>query len=722
VPAIFEFHSGSPLPLGASVASDGVNFAIFSRNATAVTIVIYETAEDDMPIIKHELDPKENQTGDIWHCFINGARAGQWYGYFIDGDYDPKSGKRFNVNKLLLDPYAKAVKIKEPLNLEEMFAYDKTSKLEDLSFSKLRSDRTAPRACIIKHTPEQIIRHRRRKLKDHIIYEMHVRGFTVNPNSGVADPGTFKGIIDKIPYLQELGVTAVELLPIHAYDDKSVLRYAPDGTPLTNYWGYDPIAFSALHETYCANKAPHGAIEEFKAMVNEFHKADIEVIIDVVFNHTGEGNEFGPTVSFKGIDNPMYYMLDNGRHYKNYTGCGNTMNCSHSVIREMIVDSLVYWVVEMGVDGFRFDLASVFSRDADGNLIQNAPLVEKIAENPVLRDVIIIAESWDAAGAYQLGSFGGYRWAEWNGAFRDDIRSFIKADIGSLKSVIERITGSPSMFLTSSKFPANSINFITCHDGFTLNDLVSYQEKHNLENGEENKDGYNDNRSWNCGIEGETSDPKILKLRKKQMKNSLALLMVSLGVPMITAGDEFCRTQLGNNNAYCQDNEMSWLDWSLLEKNKDLFRFVKNMIVFRKQNSSLRRRHFYYVPEEIDMDKFRDLVWFNEKGEEPDWQPDLYHIGFLIKGWTPIEGSIEKGNQDIFIILNSHWDPHTYILPKIKGKRWYFVCDTDKDSPNDMVEFGKSSLLSNQNDYTAQERSVVILISKTDSKFGRRGS
>jgi glycogen operon protein len=410
----------------------------------------------------------------------------------------------------------------------------------------------------------------------------------------------------------------------------------------------------------------------------------------------------------------MYYMLDNGRHYKNYTGCGNTMNCAHSVVRDMIVDSLVHWVMEMGVDGFRFDLASVFSRDAEGNLIQNAPLVEKIAENPVLRDVIIIAEAWDAGGAYQVGRFGGYRWAEWNGAFRDDIRSFIKADLGSLKNVIERITGSPAMFLTSSKFP------VTCHDGFTLNDLVSYQEKHNLDNGEKNQDGYNDNRSWNCGVEGETTDPKILKLRKQQMKNAVALLMISLGVPMISAGDEFCKTQKGNNNAYCQDNEISWLDWSFLEKNKDFYRFVKNAIGLRKHTPALRRRHFYHVPEDIDMEKFRDLLWFDENGEEPDWQPDLYHVGFLIKGWTPLEGSIDKKSQDIFVILNSHWEKHLYLLPKLKGKRWYFVCDTSKESPDDIAEFGKSVLLNSQNDYEVAPRSVVILVSKADAKFARR--
>ncbi len=706
--------------MGTSVTDHGVNFALFSREATGVTLVVYEHEKDEMPAFSHVLDPKINQTGDIWHCFVKHLKEGYWYGYFVDGVYDPKSGKRFNSNKLLVDPYARAVILDHPLQIEEMYAYDRKSPLADLSFSKVRSDRVAPKACIIKSQPNEGVRHKRRKLKDHIIYEMHVKGFSFNPNSGVSYPGTFRGIIEKIPYLKELGITAIELLPIHSFDDKSVTRHGPNGEELRNYWGYDPVSFSSVHLSYSSVKEIRTAIREFKEMVNALHESGIEVILDVVFNHTSEGNELGPTFSFKGIDNSIYYMLENGRRYKNYTGCGNTLNFTHPVVRDMVVDCLLYWVVEMGVDGFRFDLASVFSRDINGNIIHNAPLVEKIAEHPVLRDVIMIAEAWDAAGAYQVGKFGGVRWAEWNGKFRDDVRSFLKADIGSLSNVAERITGSPSMFL-SSKFPSNSINFVTCHDGFTLYDLVSYNEKHNLANGEKNKDGHNDVRSWNCGIEGETADPAINRLRFKQMKNAMALTMLSLGVPMMTAGDEFGRTQKGNNNAYCQDNEISWLDWSLLEKNKGLFRFVKNIIGFRKHNTPLRRRHFYNVPEGTDLEKFKDLKWFGENGEDPKWSPDNYTIAFLIKGWTPIESSDEKKCHDIFVIINSHWEPHTYILPKIKSRKWHFICDTDKESPYDIVDLepGKSYLLENQNDYTIQPRSVVIVISKEMSS-GRR--
>lgn len=711
---MFEFSPGFPLPLGASVTNNGVNFALFSREATGVSLVVYETQDDEMPLFIHDLDPKINQTGDIWHCFVKNLKESYWYGYFVDGVYEPKAGKRFNPNKLLIDPYARAVVIKKPLQTKEMFAYELGSSLADLSFSNLRSDRVAPRACIIKSEPNEGVRHKRRKLKDHVIYEMHVKSFSFNKNSGVKYPGTFRGIIEKIPYFKELGITALELLPIHTFDDQSVLRHGPKGEPLKNHWGYDPVSFSSVHLNYSSVKEIQTAIKEFKELVNALHEAGIEIILDVVFNHTSEGSELGPTFSFKGIDNSIYYMLDNGRNYKNYTGCGNTLNFSHTVVRDLVVDSLLYWVVEMGVDGFRFDLASVFSRDANGNIIQNAPLVEKIAEHPVLRDVIIIAEAWDAAGAYQVGGFGGVRWAEWNGKFRDDLRSFLKADIGSLVNVAERITGSPSMFLSSSKFPSNSINFVTCHDGFTLYDLVSYNEKHNLANGEDNRDGYNDNRSWNCGIEGPTRDKEINRLRIKQMKNAMALMFLSLGVPMINSGDEFCKTQKGNNNAYCQDNEISWLDWSLLEKNKDFFRFVKNIIGFRKNNNSLRRRHFYNVPEGTDLEKFRDLTWYGEKGEEPNWRPDNFTIAFLIKGWTPIESSSERKCNDIFVIINSHWEEHTYILPKIKNRKWFFVCDTDKESPNDIIDHdpGKSYVLENQNDYLIQARTVVILMSK----------
>ncbi len=711
----FEFLSGQPLPLGPTVMEQGVNFAVFSRNADAVSLVVYQNETEEMPLFIHALDATKNKTGDVWHCFVKGLKEGYWYGYWVDGPYEPKAGHRFNPNKLLLDPYARAVSIKNPFNSKEMFGYDRDSDLLDLSFSNIRSDRVAPRAYILKPHANWSIRHNRRKLKDQIIYEMHVKGFTASNTSGVKQKGTFKGMIEKIPHLLDLGVTAVELLPIHAFDDKTVMRHSPEGTPLKNYWGYDPISYSSLHFPYSSEKDVLGAIKEFKDMVAEFHKAEIDVILDVVFNHSGEGNELGPTVSFRGIDNSIYYMLDNGRGYKNYSGCGNTLNCNHPVVRDMIMDSLLYWVVEMGVDGFRFDLASVFSRDAEGNFINYSPLIEKIAEHPVLRDIIIIAEAWDAGGAYQVGKFGGIRWAEWNGAFRDGVRSFIKADYGSLADMAERLTGSPRMFMSSAKFPSSSINFITCHDGFTLNDLVSYNNKHNEDNGEDNNDGYNDNRSWNCGVEGNTKDPKILSLRQKQMKNSMALMMLSLGVPMITAGDEFGRTQKGNNNAYCQDNDISWIDWSLLDKNKDFYRFVKLIIDFRKHNPALRRRHFYNILDG-DLDKFCDIKWYGEKGGEPDWSPNNYNIALFIKGWTPIEGYSQRNCNDIFIILNSHWETHKYLLPKVQGKKWHFICDTDKDSPNDILETTKSYVLKNQNDYIIQPRSVVILTAKPTSK------
>ncbi|MBN1115447.1 MAG: glycogen-debranching protein, partial [Oligoflexia bacterium] len=483
---MFEHTSGLPLPMGATVLEGGVNFAIFSKNAASVRLNIYERENSESPVFSLELDPVQNKSGEVWHCFVSGIKEGYWYGYFIDGPYDPNAGHRFNPNKLLIDPYAKAINIPYELSLAEHFGFDKKSSIGDLSFSKQSSELVAPRACVVKDKGFQGKKHAETRFRDHIIYELHVRGFTMNPNSAVEHAGTFRGIIEKIPYLKELGVTAVELMPVHFFDDKNILRHGPKKQPLKNYWGYDPVAFSSLHSNYASDKTVRGAIDEFKQLVDELHKADIELFLDVVFNHTGEGNENGPTVSFRGIDNSVYYILDNGRYYKNYTGCGNTVNCNHPVVRDLIVDCLLHWVVEMGVDGFRFDLASILARDSDGSLLRKAPLIERIAEHPVLKDIIIIAEAWDAAGAYQVGEFGGVRWAEWNGKYRDDLRSYLKSDQGSLSAMAERITGSPAMFLSSAKPPESSINFITCHDGFSLYDLVSYNDKHNIDNGEDN--------------------------------------------------------------------------------------------------------------------------------------------------------------------------------------------------------------------------------------------
>ena len=443
-----------------------------------------------------------------------------------------------------------------------------------------------------------------------VIYETHVRGFTIHPSSGVEHPGTYRGLMEKIPYFKELGVTAVELMPVQEFNEYQVTGINPQtGQPLRNYWGYDPVAFFAPKASYSSSGGLGQQKLEFKEMVRAFHDAGIEVILDVVFNHTAEGNELGPTLCFRGIDNAIFYMLaDDKRYYKDYTGTGNTINANHPVVRDHILAALRYWVVEMHVDGFRFDLASVLGRDGTGKLLANAPLLERIAEDPILRDVKIIAEAWDAAGAYEVGSFSERRWAEWNGRYRDDVRRFWRGDDGMLGLFASRICGSADIYAKSGKGPESSINFVTCHDGFTLNDLVSYRHKHNEANGENNHDGTDANFSENYGAEGETTDAGIESMRKRQIKNFLLTLLISRGVPMLLGGDEFRRTQGGNNNAYCQDNETSWYDWSYLEQHREIFRFTRGMIAFRRAHPILSKEQFYTDAE---------IHWFGPQGDCP---------------------------------------------------------------------------------------------------------
>ncbi|MFH1760559.1 MAG: alpha-amylase family glycosyl hydrolase, partial [bacterium] len=446
-----------------------------------------------------------------------------------------------------------------------------------------------------------------------------MRGFTRHSSSGIKHKGTFRGIIEKIPYLKKLGITAVELMPIHEFDENEILRYDPvTKNKLKNYWGYSTINFFAPRGKYSASGTLGQQVKEFKTIVKALHKSNIEVILDVVFNHTAEGNEFGPTICFRGIDNSIYYMLENGRNYKNYSGCGNTLNCNHPIVQSFILDCLVYWVLEMHVDGFRFDLASILGRDKNGTVLENPPVIERISENPLLRDTKIIAEAWDAAGLYQVGRFPGDRWAEWNGRFRDDIRAFWRGDKGCVPKFATRFTGSSDLYEHANKRPFHSINFVTCHDGFTLNDLVSYNEKHNLMNGEENADGDNNNLSNNCGFEGPVENKEINRLRERQMKNFILTLFLSQGLPMLLSGDEFKRTQQGNNNAYCQDNEISWLDWDLLKKHRSFFSFVKNLIWFRKTHPVFRRGSFFQG-KDTGLNGLEDIKWYDENLKLPDW-------------------------------------------------------------------------------------------------------
>ncbi len=546
-------------PLGAAVVDGGANFSLFSRTATGVELLLFDR-DDDVPSHVVRIDPETNRTYQYWHVFVPGVRPGQIYGYRIAGPYAPERGLRFDPTKVLLDPYGRGVVV------PKTYGREAAKRPGDNAATAMKSVVVDPGAYDWEGDAPLS-----RPSARTIIYEMHVRGFTRHPSSGVGDKtrGTYAGLIEKIPYLQRLGVTAVELLPVFQFD-------AQDCPPAkTNYWGYAPISFFAPHQAYSSRQDPLGPVDEFRDMVKALHRAGIEVILDVVFNHTAEGEQTGPTLSFRGIDNPTYYILEEGgARYANYTGCGNTLNANHPVVRRMIVDSLRYWVEEMHVDGFRFDLASVLARDASGHPLPNPPVLWDIESDPALAGTKLLAEAWDAAGLYQVGSFVGDAWKEWNGRFRDDVRAFFQGEPGSARRVADRMVGSPEIYGHKEREAEQSVNFVTCHDGFTLNDLVSHNQKRNDENGENNRDGANDNRSWNCGVEGPTEDPTVEKLRNRQVKNCLTVTMISLGVPMILMGDEVRQTQGGNNNAYCQDNEISWFDWTRVEKHSDVHRFV----------------------------------------------------------------------------------------------------------------------------------------------------
>jgi len=638
-----ERQRGHPLPLGARIAGGGVNFALFSRHAGAVDLLLYARPGDAQPERVVALDPARNRSGDVWHVWIAGAGAGQAYAYRVD------RGER-----VLIDPYARALwgaaasdfgKAQRASSGDDGPYVPRSIVADDDTFDW--GDDTPPR----------------RPWSETVIYETHVRGLTVHASSRVEHPGTYLGVIEKIPYLLELGVTALELLPVPE-SLPVVLRGGTAGAPRTNYWGYDPIALFAPRQSYAAEGPTGGQVDEFKRMVRALHAAGLEVILDVVFNHTGEGDAEGPTLSYRALDDAIYYLKDprTGR-YADFSGCGNTLNCNHPVVRDHVISCLRHWVAEMHVDGFRFDLASIMGRDESGAMLPNPPILRSVAEDPVLRDVKLIAEAWDAAGAYQVGSFGGRRWSEWNGRYRDDVRRFWRGDPGMRGAFASRLCGSADLYSRGGKEPLNSINFVACHDGFTLADLVSYERKHNDANGESNRDGADENFSANYGVEGPSDDPAVEAARARQVRNLIATLLLSRGVPMLQGGDEFRRTQGGNNNAYCRDDEVSWYDWGLAERNRDLLTFTRRMIAFRRSRAVLRRERFYTE---------RDLVWFDPQGGVPDWSAGESALGVLIRG--------EAGERSLCLLFNGGESDVRVSPPgEVAVKRWRAVVDTAED-------------------------------------------
>ncbi|MCL2154510.1 MAG: glycogen debranching protein GlgX [Leptospirales bacterium] len=697
--------AGLPQPFGAIIINGGIQFVIFSRNAASVELLIFHSAESDAEYTIFKLDPEYNKTGDIWHIWIEGLGEGTVYAYRIDGKYDPDKGHRFNKHKLLIDPYTRALTGNFIWDLSKACGVIWGSADEANSFSDINSIPYSPRS-IVTVSSEKIDKIRLKiPENDLIIYELHVRGFTAHNSSAVSAPGTFMGLAEKIQYLKELGVNAVELLPIHEFDEFENTNINPiTGERLKNFWGYSTIAFFAPKSNYSSSGMTGEQVVEFRNMVEEFNKNGIEVILDVVFNHTHEGDHRGPTLSFRGIDNSIYYMLDSDKSmYKNYSGCGNTVNCNHPYVRQMIVDSLRYWFIEMNVDGFRFDLASILGRDQNGEMLSNPPLIEWIAEDPILRNAKIIAEAWDAGGAYQVGKFPG-RWAEWNGRYRDDIRRFWRGDDEVKGDFATRITGSSDLYSTTN--PGRSINFITCHDGFTLNDLVCFNNKHNIENGEDNRDGENNNYSFNCGIEGLNSTPAIERLRIKMIKNYIATLFLSLGVPMLLSGDEFRRTQKGNNNSYCQDNEISWVNWNLLDTHNEIFEFTKNMIRFRKKHHILRSKKFF-TGDELS-NGIEDISWHGTEILNPEWENGEPFIAALINGEFA-KTSSQEGDSDFFMIFNATFDDLDFQIPKSpSGRKWKISINTELIAGKDI------DLEDNNSYYTSplikvKHKSVIVL-------------
>ncbi len=688
------------LPYGAVLHDGGVQFVVYSRSATAMRMLLYNAVDDPEPAEVIALDPAKDRWGDIWSILIPGIGPGQLYHFQADGPFDPERGQRFDGQARLIDPYAKALAGE---------------------FTRADDGLLRPPKCVVVDDAFdwQGDRHLRRGLADTVIYEMHVRGFTASPTSGVEHPGSYAGVIEKIPYLQSLGVTAVELMPIHEFAGSMP---SPDGHARGNYWGYDPVAFFAPHRGYASGAEPGCQVREFKEMVRALHAAGIEVILDVVFNHTAEGNQLGPTLSFKGLENRVYYMLDDGgSRYKNFSGCGNTINGNHPIVRELIFLCLRHWVHNYHVDGFRFDLASILSRDRNGEILPNPPIIEVITEDPMLADTKIIAEAWDAAGAYQVGSFASLRWAEWNGRYRDDVRRFWRGDFAQTGHLATRLAGSSDLYGDGGRQPFHSINFVTSHDGFTLNDLVSYREKHNEANGEGNRDGDNNNFSDNYGVEGPTKRADINDFRSRQVRNLVATLLLSQGVPMIVAGDECRRTQQGNNNAWCQDNAVSWFDWRLVTEHADLVRFVTALIRMRLDNPALRRRSFLEGGS-IDSGVLPDVEWFSPEGNHIDWYAADGSLTCFFSAPSPEElarepdpaaGGSDGTPRHVMLFAHAGSLPRSFHFPRSEPLRrlaWRVFIDTSQAPPADVHPDAAGPLVDVNTLMQLPERSLVCLV------------
>jgi isoamylase len=684
-------NAGQSFPLGATVLGEGVNFSVFSRQASRVELLLFDDAAATHPARVVELDPRTHRTYHYWHVFVPGIGAGQLYAYRAFGPFDPARGLRFDPSKVLLDPYGRAVVVPEAYCRRQASRYGQR---DAVSMKSVVVDPTAY------DWEGDAPLHR--SFASTVIYEMHVAGFTRHPNSGVAAElkATYAGMIEKIPYLRDLGITAVELLPLFQFD----LQDCPAG--LVNYWGYSPVSFFAPHAGYSSRKDALGPVDEFRDLVKALHRAGIEVILDVVYNHTAEGNAAGPTLCFRGLANEVYYILDQDRaQYANYSGTGNTMNANQAIVRRMILDSLRYWVEEMHVDGFRFDLAAILARDESGRPLENPPAPWDIETDPRLAGTKLIAEAWDAAGLYQVGSFIGDSWKEWNGRFRDDVRGFLKGDRGTVRMMAQRVLGSPDIFGYREREPEQSLNFVTCHDGLTLNDLVSYNSKHNEANGEGNRDGVDNNLSWNCGIEGPSDDESVERLRRRQVKNFIVALLISLGTPMLLMGDEMRRTQRGNNNAYCQDSETSWLDWSLLDRHRDIHRFVRMLISHRLRGIEMGREESFGLSLN-ELLRLGEFDWHGIRLGAPDWSDDSHSIACTIRSHSGRVPFL------LHLMANAYWEPLDFDLPPVPATAvsgWQRWIDTARESPEDIMDApGAPPVPGTQ--YRVMARSMVVLL------------
>jgi glycogen operon protein len=685
----YTTNPGRRYPAGATVDAGGTNFSVFSRHATDVELLLFDSDAAIEPFQIITLDPEDNRTFFSWHVYVEGLKPGVYYAWRVNGPHDPAAGMLFDPSIELLDPYARCVG--DTLWVRPRPGGGQGRAAQGMRAMVVSPDYDWEGDQPLDHAPE-----------DTIIYELHVGGFTRHPSAATRYPGTFRALIEKIPYLVELGITDVELMPVTAFDERD-LPNEPFNSGLRNYWGYCAHSFFCPHPGYCVTPELGTHCVEFKDMVKALHRAGIGVILDIVINHTAEGGEDGPIINFKGLANDIFYHLDpkDKRKYRDFTGCGNTVNCNHPFVARFILQCLEFWVKEMHVDGFRFDLASVLARGETGEPMAHPPVAWNIEFSDALAETSLIAEAWDAAGLYQVGAFPGFRWAEWNGRYRDVMRRFLRGDGGLIGEVATRITGSSDLYQPGGRLPTNGVNFITCHDGFTLNDLVSYNEKHNEANREGGRDGTNDNLSWNSGCEGETDDPGVCALRARRAKNFIAVLLLSQGVPMILAGDEVLRTQRGNNNAYCQDNELSWFDWRLVEKNRDMVRFVREMIAFRKRHPCLRRTRFLtgrpYKPGFPP-----DIVWHGAKLFQPNWNdPNGRFLAFSMAG-------IARGEESLHVMLNMSMEAVEAEIPEIENLAWFRAVDTGLGAPGDIAPPSAQTRIPDLS-YTLSPHSVAVL-------------